>query len=78
MSTLLVRLAEGSNGERRIPVPEGVEAAEYLNAFLKRRSPFDGDWVELAGGEYVRYGFIVSVRIGLSTSGIPSGPPRRG
>jgi hypothetical protein len=73
---LVVKLAEGGNGNEHIEVPEGTEPGDYLNAFLRRESPFDGDWVALTSGEWVRYSYIVRVRLPRKHAGGPIGVPK--
>ncbi len=60
--TLIVTLEDGRS--EAIFVPEGMDEARYLNAFVNAEHPFNKEWVALASGEYVQRRFIVAIRRG--------------
>jgi hypothetical protein len=57
--SLRVRLADGRI--ENVVVHERVPLEEALRYFKAGRPPYDGDWIELESGEYVRQGYIISI-----------------
>jgi len=57
---LVLALADGS--EVQVPVPTGMSAKDALHAFIRKRAPYNDDWIEVDPTHFVRYSFVVDVR----------------